>query len=219
MGDHNLLNEQKLSIPMIFFLGLVPRLVIIFLAFIFSGQIFGINFSIYLSLILSMALGLIPTELGILKFIAKRENKKIKDLVLYNNKTPIKKMVLSIIIPFFIAIIAFVFIKPYELKLWEKVSFLPYLFKIENTNFLEIKYLKLTVILSLIINGFLAPIVEEIYFRGYLLPRMGVFGKIAPLINSIIFSIYHFFSPRQNITRIIGVTPMIYSVWNETSPP
>ena len=130
---------------MIFFLGLVPGLVILFLAFIFSSPIFRINFSIYLSLILAMALGLIPTELGILKFIAKKENKKIMDLVLYKNKTPIKKMVLSIIIPFFIAIIAFVFIKPYELKLWEKVNFLPYLFKIENTNFLEIKYIKLTV--------------------------------------------------------------------------
>jgi hypothetical protein len=42
---------------------------------------------------------------------------------------------------------------------------------------------------------------------------MGVFGKFAPLINMIIFSIYHFFTPWQNITRILGITPMIYSVW------
>jgi membrane protease YdiL (CAAX protease family) len=56
-------------------------------------------------------------------------------------------------------------------------------------------------------------LVEEIYFRGYLLPRMGIFGKFAPLINTLIFSLYHFFTPWLNITRIVGITPMVYSVW------
>jgi membrane protease YdiL (CAAX protease family) len=77
----------------------------------------------------------------------------------------------------------------------------------------EINHLRITIILVFILNGFLGPIVEEIYFRGYLLPRMGIFGKFAPLINTIVFSIYHFFTPYQNVTRIIGVTPMIYSIW------
>jgi membrane protease YdiL (CAAX protease family) len=213
MYDMEKPNEQKLSIPMIIILGLVPGLVVLFLAFIFSDPVFGINFPVYLSLMLAIILGLIPTELGILKFIARKENKKIKDIILYKNKTPIKKLILSIIIPVIIAIIAFGFIKPYELKLWRQVNFLPYLFKLENTNLLKIKHLKITIILSFIFNGFIGPIVEEIYFRRFLLPRMGIFGKFAPLINSVIFSVYHFFTPRQIITRIVGVTPMVYSVW------
>ena len=77
----------------------------------------------------------------------------------------------------------------------------------------EINYLKLTLIITIIINGFIGPIIEETYFRGYLLARMGIFGKFAPLINMLIFSLYHFFTPWQFLTRIIAGTPWVYSVW------
>jgi len=213
MCDPEKLNEQKLSIPMIIILGLAPGVVILLLAFVFSSPIFGINFNILLALLMAIFFGLIPVELGILKFIARKENKKIKDIILYKNKTPVKKLLLSIIIPFIIASLAFVFISPYEVKLWKIFDFIPDWFRLDKVNLPEIKYLKKTLILTLLFNGFFGPIVEEIYFRGYLLPRMGVFGKLAPLVNAIIFSIYHLFTPWQNITRIIGVTPMVYSVW------
>lgn len=64
-----------------------------------------------------------------------------------------------------------------------------------------------------VLNGFLGPITEELYFRGYLLPRMARFGRAAPLINVALFSLYHFWSPWQFITRLLGVTPWAYAVW------
>ena len=213
MCDPEKLNEHKLSIPMIIILGLAPGLVILLLAFVFSTPIFGINFNILLALLMAIILGLIPAELGILKIIAHKENKKIRGIILYNNKTPIKKLLPSIIIPFIIASLAFVFISPHEIKLWKIFDFIPDWFRLDKVNLSEINHLKIILVLVIVFNGFLGPIVEEIYFRGYLLPRMGVFGKFAPLVNAIIFSVYHFFTPWQNITRIIGVTPMVYSVW------
>lgn len=72
-----------------------------------------------------------------------------------------------------------------------------------------------TAISGPIINGLLGPITEEIYFRGFLLPRMKVLGKAAPLVNTILFSLYHFFSPWQNITRILALFPYIYIVWKK----
>ncbi|MGZ8721972.1 MAG: CPBP family intramembrane glutamic endopeptidase [Aeromicrobium sp.] len=65
----------------------------------------------------------------------------------------------------------------------------------------------------LILNVFAGPTVEELYFRGYLLPRMGQFGRWAPLVNVILFSLYHFWSPWQFLSRIAGVTPFAYAVW------
>jgi membrane protease YdiL (CAAX protease family) len=38
--------------------------------------------------------------------------------------------------------------------------------------------------------------VEELYFRGYLLPRMESLGAWSPLVNSVLFSLYHFFGHR-----------------------
>jgi len=213
MNDQNITVVEKLSIPKIIILCLVPGLVMLFIAFVFSSPFFNINFPILLSLMFAIMLGLIPVELGILKYIAKKENKKIKDLILYKNKTPKLKLFLSIIISLLFLGIGFLFISPLELKLWKIFDFVPDWFRVEKTNLQKINYLKITLIMNFLFNGLLGPIVEEIYFRGYLLPRMGIFGKFAPLLNSVVFSIYHLFTPWQVITRIVSLTPMIYSVW------
>jgi len=55
--------------------------------------------------------------------------------------------------------------------------------------------------------------VEELYFRGYLLPRMESLGIWAPITNTVLFSLYHFWSPWENIVRILGLSPWIFAVW------
>jgi membrane protease YdiL (CAAX protease family) len=68
----------------------------------------------------------------------------------------------------------------------------------------------------LALNGFIGPIVEELYFRGYLLPRMEWMGRFAPLVNASLFSIYHFWSPWQVIGRILALGPTVYAVrWKQ----
>jgi membrane protease YdiL (CAAX protease family) len=64
--------------------------------------------------------------------------------------------------------------------------------------------------------GVLTPLVEELYFRGYLLPRMERYAtKWAPLANVVLFSVYHFFSPWENLVRICALLPQFYVVWRE----
>ena len=68
----------------------------------------------------------------------------------------------------------------------------------------------------LILNGLIGPVVEELYFRGYLLPRMEWMGRWAPLVNVSLFSLYHFWSPWQIAGRILGFGPTVYAVrWKE----
>lgn len=55
--------------------------------------------------------------------------------------------------------------------------------------------------------------VEELYFRGYLLPRMAYLGRWAPFVNVVLFSLYHFWSPWENLVRLLAITPWIYAVW------
>ena len=93
MCNQEKINEPELSVLKIIILGLAPGLIILFLSFVFSSPFFGINFSIVLSLMMAIFFGLIPVELGILKFIAWRQNKKIKDIILYRNKQVIFYMI------------------------------------------------------------------------------------------------------------------------------
>jgi membrane protease YdiL (CAAX protease family) len=45
--------------------------------------------------------------------------------------------------------------------------------------------------LQILITGIILPWVEELYFRGYLLPRISRFDKWAPLIGAFFFGLYH----------------------------
>jgi membrane protease YdiL (CAAX protease family) len=58
----------------------------------------------------------------------------------------------------------------------------------------------------------MAPIVEELYFRGFLLPRMTWMGKAAPVVNTLLFALYHFWTPWQVITRVLALVPTVYIV-------
>lgn len=67
--------------------------------------------------------------------------------------------------------------------------------------------------LALIVFGSLvAPVVEEMYFRGFLLPRLSRFKGWAPVINSGLFAIYHFWTPWRTVSRAIFFLPVAYVV-------
>jgi membrane protease YdiL (CAAX protease family) len=57
-----------------------------------------------------------------------------------------------------------------------------------------------------------APILEELYFRGYLLRRMARFGIWAPVIHSVLFALYHVWSPWLAIGRALSVLLLVVVV-------
>jgi uncharacterized protein len=60
---------------------------------------------------------------------------------------------------------------------------------------------------------FVAPTVEEWYFRGFLLPRMPEsLGWSGPLVHSLLFALYHVWSPWMLLARTLGLLPLIYIV-------
>jgi hypothetical protein len=69
-----------------------------------------------------------------------------------------------------------------------------------------------TLVAFFMLNAIVGPIVEELYFRGFLLPRMQWLGRWAPLVNVSLFSLYHFWSPWQFVARILGIGPLVYAV-------
>jgi membrane protease YdiL (CAAX protease family) len=68
-----------------------------------------------------------------------------------------------------------------------------------------------------LLNGLLGPVTEELYFRGHLLPRIERLGRWAPVINTALFSLYHFWSPWQILVRFAGFLPMTWTAWRRRS--
>ena len=56
----------------------------------------------------------------------------------------------------------------------------------------------------------LAPIAEEMYFRGYLLPRLSRFGFWAVPIHTTLFGLFHVWTPWMFVARAIGAIPFVY---------
>lgn len=57
------------------------------------------------------------------------------------------------------------------------------------------------------------PITEELYFRSFLLPRLPISPTWgAPLLSTLLFSLYHFWAPWDNIGRIVALLPVVYEV-------
>jgi membrane protease YdiL (CAAX protease family) len=60
-----------------------------------------------------------------------------------------------------------------------------------------------------------AAIVEELYFRGYLMPRLSALKGWAPLVNTVLFALQHFLTPWQVPFIILGVLPQAYLVYKK----
>jgi uncharacterized protein len=93
------------------------------------------------------------------------------------------------------------------------LSWLPQWYTLQDFSGYSKGAVQLTLVCNLVLNGVLAPIVEELYFRGYLLPRMQRWGAFAVVGNTVLFSLYHFWQPYVYVTLVIALLPMIYLVW------
>jgi len=66
-----------------------------------------------------------------------------------------------------------------------------------------------TALLMLLGTVIAAPIVEECYFRGYLLPRMPAqLGRGRPVAHAALFAGYHLWTPWLTPTRLLAILPL-----------
>ncbi|MGB4589029.1 MAG: CPBP family intramembrane glutamic endopeptidase [Clostridiaceae bacterium] len=89
---------------------------------------------------------------------------------------------------------------------WEKIEYLK--------QFSE-SILLLTCIVYFILNVFVGPIIEELFFRGYLTSKISRFGNFAPLIITVLFSLYHLWLPFGNLFRISIFFPATWLAWKK----
>jgi membrane protease YdiL (CAAX protease family) len=72
-------------------------------------------------------------------------------------------------------------------------------------------------LVAVLFNGVAGPITEELYFRGHLLPRLERYGGWAPVLNTVLFALYHFFSPWRYPAIVVGFLPITWVAWRERS--
>ncbi|MFI6423860.1 lysostaphin resistance A-like protein [Promicromonospora sp. NPDC050880] len=72
-----------------------------------------------------------------------------------------------------------------------------------------------TLAASIPFTGFTLPLIEEYWFRGFLLPRIAHLGAWAPVLSTVLFSLYHLWSPWVFLSRVIFFFPGPWFVWKK----
>jgi len=172
-----------------------------------------------LAMLSAIAIVVMPILIGHLKKAKEKENlNHIRELVSYNAKLPDKNMLLYVGGLILFAFLIYGISTPLNTIITEKIFYwLPEWYKVSELKGYSQNVVMITLIANLVLNGLLAPFLEEVYFRGYLLPRMRTFGNYAPWMNVILFSLYHFWQPQIYLTLVIALAPMTYLTWKKKS--
>ena len=67
----------------------------------------------------------------------------------------------------------------------------------------------------LLFGSVIIPTAEEVYFRGYLMTKTNHLKAWSPIVNTLLFSIYHLWSPWMIPVRFIATLPLYYMVWKK----
>jgi membrane protease YdiL (CAAX protease family) len=73
--------------------------------------------------------------------------------------------------------------------------------------------LVLTFGVMVLLNALIAPAVEEMYFRGYLLPRLSRLGWKAPLLETVLFVLYHVWQPWYYVYTLFTMAAYVFPVY------
>ncbi len=168
--------------------------------------------------VLLLAEVMILAPVGLTHLYAKGRNLNgittLHHVIAYQSKLTFKKYLKWFLIGFGLCILVYFPLYPIGLFLRSSVfSWLPEWYFNPTYGTTDMQLISRIFLLGIFIDGLIGPIVEELFFRGYLLPRMEYLKKWAPVVNGVLFGLYHFWQP-HNYLGIIGVGIVLsFVVW------
>lgn len=218
-----LLADQH-SLPLSLALHLVPGVLIVAAyAFIAGPLAKAIGWPPFLGWAIAMCLALVPFELGLLLWLGRRRNGRFSlrgVLGLVGRPVPRGKLiaiVAALIAQMTVLSLALI---PLDNLLYEHLF---RWFPFEGSGPSATAFLNgyphsvivITLLVCLPLTGLSLPIIEELYFRGFLLPRLSRLGKAAPVVSTVLFSLYHLWSPWAFFSRLVFSFAGFWLAWRK----
>jgi membrane protease YdiL (CAAX protease family) len=185
--------------------------------FLVAQPVQSLGYPTLLALILAIIAVLIPIEIGVLLYEGRKRNGKLSlnGIVLFRERIPVWQYLVLVPLIFILTGALFMILAPLSSYLLDTFfSWIPESLIIDMglSGAYTKSILVATYLLGFVFVTLAGPIVEELYFRGYLLPRMTRLKGWAPVLNSGLFALYHIWTPWMAVTRSIGLLPLIYTV-------
>lgn len=168
---------------------------------------------------------LVPIELGFILAASKREygSCSLKSAFVGQEKTALWKAFVIAFLFFGVAGLLSAFVAPAENQIFAQLRSsvlqkLPMGFDWTNYEYLKSfsrPVLIVTCIYYGVFNVTVGPITEELFFRGYLTSHYEKQGWFTPIWIAVLFSLYHFWLPFNNVFRILAFAPVMYMAYRK----
>jgi membrane protease YdiL (CAAX protease family) len=173
--------------------------------------------------LLAALIALFPVQLGTLYWLGRERNGRLSldGIVRFRERLPARQMAAYVLVLFAWAVLGAATIAPVVSGfVFDRLFFwVPEWLLVDDLR--AEQYARSAVLVTLLLNVFVGgiaiPVVEELYFRGYLLPRMGRLRGWAPVLHLVLFALYHLWSPWRALERILLFLPAAYIVWRKRS--
>jgi len=211
-------NDQH-SLVKSFLLHLTPGVLVTVAFLVLKPLLDSTGYPPLLAFLLAVLLIDIPFMIGVMLYEGKKLNGRysLDGVVLYLEKVSWKTFALVFVGAFVVVYVLMMLVTPISSFLTENLfSWLPdWIFLEDQSQYQDYTKPVLVVVFSLqlLVTGIILPWVEELYFRGYLLPRISRFRMWAPLLGGLFFALYHVWQLFGFVTVFLLGTTLGYIVW------
>jgi uncharacterized protein len=207
--------QNKISGPLLIALHLVPGVILAGFFFVLSRMFFQWGSTGYLALLVTIPVCLVPVEIGVMLLWGMRVTGKWSLLATIGYRqrgTLFDTVVLPLLLFLFWGVLS-IGVAPISVYLEAQLSvWLPawatQASLINGLGSSSPAQRSIALSLAVLLSGIVAPVVEEMYFRGFLLPKMERWGWAAPVINVLLFAVYHFYFPGNVLGIFVAFLPV-----------
>jgi membrane protease YdiL (CAAX protease family) len=219
MTSHDKNGHSKLPGPLLVVLHLVPGIVFAVFFWVLSWVLIPRGLTAYLALLIAVPACLVPVEIGVMLLWSVRftGTRSLSEAIRYRRKgTMVDYIVLPLLLFLCWGVLSIALSPiskyvgthlPAWLPAWATQEAL-----INGVKSCPPIQRNITLVMAVLFSGLVAPLVEELYFRGFLLPRMEHWGWAAPIVNALLFAVYHFYFPGNVLAIFVVFVPITYVV-------
>ena len=170
----------------------------------------------HVALVLAIPLTTFPVMLGLLVYLGHKRNGRLsfEGVLLYRERIQLWKYFMYVPLVF-VASLAIIGVGNAVLDSVLRTKVFPWMPSLDWDN--GGGYTRTLLIISYSLTALFVTIgesiVEELYFRGFLLPRMRYAGRWAVPLHTFLFALYHVWQPWRFVSIMIGMLPIVFTTW------
>ena len=218
MTDKFNINNDQITINRQILYHFYPGIIITLFYVLISEPLVSIGYPGLTALLLAEIFVLAPVGLTHLFWKGKSLNGKfsLKNVVYYTKQISLKQYLIWSLIGIVACFLVYIPLYPIGLYIKENLfSWLPEWYFDPGFGTSDSQLIAKVFLFGIFIDGITGPVVEELFFRGYLLPRMAYLRKWAPVLNGLLFGLYHFWQPHNYFAiTAIGII-LSWIVWKK----